>query len=84
MKNLINTAKTRMNSDEGASYTIEIIFGIVLAVFAGLALYNYILKPVQGTANNTGAGIEKFTSGLMNSQGKGTQSFDGSSGATIE
>lgn len=75
MKNFIQTMKQRTQSDDGASYTIEIIFGIVLAVFAGLALYTYILKPVQSTADSTGAGIKTFTGDLMNSQGKGTKTF---------
>ena len=75
MKNLIQAMKQRTQSDEGASYTIEIIFGIVLSVFAGLALYTYILKPVQSTADSTGEGIKTFTGGLMNSQGKGTTNF---------
>lgn len=80
MKKMINNMKQRMNSDDGASYTIEIIFGIVLAVFAGLALYTFVLKPVQQTAANTGSGISKFTGDLMNSQGKNTQTFDGTQG----
>lgn len=67
MKQLI---KERMSSDKAAANTVEIILIIALAVFAGLALFRYILQPVQDNANNLGTGISSTVTSILNSDGK--------------
>lgn len=76
----MNKLKQRMGSDRAAANSVEMIIIIALAVFAGLALFTFILKPVQNSADNLGSGIDKFTGDLMSSQGIGTPSFDGGAG----
>lgn len=76
----MNKLKKRMNSDRAASVSVETIIIIALAVFAGLALFTFVLKPVQNSADSLGSGIDQFTGDLMNSQGKGTPSFNGGLG----
>ena len=80
MKNLVNKVRTRANSDEGAAYSVEMLIGIALAVFAALALFTFVLKPVQSTADTTGKGIKDYAGKLFESQGKGTPTFDSSLG----
>lgn len=77
MKNMIIR---KMRSDKAASNTTETIIIIALAVFAALALFTFVLRPVQSSADNLGAGIEKYTKELMNSQGKGVVKFNGNLG----
>ena len=77
MKNMIIR---KMRSDKAASNTTETIIIIALAVFAALALFTFILRPVQNSADNLGSGIDTFASDLMNSQGEGVPEFDGGLG----
>lgn len=72
MKNMIIR---KMRSDKAASNTTETIIIIALAVFAALALFTFVLSPVQNSADNLGSGIDTFTTDLMNSQGKGVPEF---------
>lgn len=67
MKELI---KQRMTSDKAAANTVEIILIIALAVFAGLALFRFILQPVQDNADNLGQGISNTVTNILNSDGK--------------
>ena len=67
MKKLI---KERMSSDKAAANTVEIILIIALAVFAGLALFRFILQPVQDNAQNLGTGISGTITSILNSDGK--------------
>lgn len=67
----------KMRSDKAASNTTETIIIIALAVFAALALFTFILKPVQDSADNLGSGISDWMSKLMDSQGTGTPAFNG-------
>lgn len=76
----MNNLKQRIQSDRAASVSVETIIIIALAVFAGLALFTFVLKPVQESSDSLGSGIKKFTGDLMNSQGKGTPSFEGGLG----
>ena len=71
---------SKMNSDKAASNTTEMIIIIALAVFAALALFTFVLRPVQNSADNLGAGIDTFTGDLMKSQGKGVPVFNGAKG----
>lgn len=77
MKNMIIR---KMRSDKAASNTTETIIIIALAVFAALALFTFILKPVQKSADDLGAGIGNWMSKLMNSKGAGTPKFNGNLG----
>ena len=70
---------TKMQSDKAASNTTETIIIIALAVFAGLALFSFILKPVQNSADNLGGGIDKWIGDLLNSGGSPDIEFDGGS-----
>lgn len=76
----MNKLKQRIGSDRAAANSVEMIIIIALAVFAGLALFTFILKPVQNSADNLGSGIDTFTGDLMKSQGKGTPTFNGAAG----
>ena len=67
MKELI---KQRMTSDKAAANTVEIILIIALAVFAGLALFRFILQPVQDNADHLGQGISNTVTSILNSDGK--------------
>ena len=66
MKKLI---KQRMTSDKAAANTVEIILIIALAVFAGLALFRYILAPVQENADELGQGIDNIVGSVLESDG---------------
>ena len=77
MKNMIIR---KMRSDKAASNTTETIIIIALAVFAALALFTFVLRPVQNSADNLGSGIDTFTSDLMNSQGAGVPKFNNNAG----
>ena len=66
MKKLI---KQRMTSDKAAANTVEIILIIALAVFAGLALFRYILAPVQENADELGQGIDNIVGSVLDSDG---------------
>lgn len=67
MKKLI---KQRMTSDKAAANTVEIILIIALAVFAGLALFRFVLQPVQDNAENLGTGISNTVTDILNSDGR--------------
>lgn len=61
MKNVMN----RVKSDEAAAVSSELLIVIVLAVFAALALFRFILKPVQQGAEDTGGRIEEIIGNLL-------------------
>lgn len=67
----------KMQSDKAASNTTETIIIIALAVFAGLALFSFILRPIQNSAQNLGSGMDGWINGLLNSSGGGNPTFDG-------
>lgn len=67
----------KMQSDKAASNTTETIIIIALAVFAGLALFSFILKPIQNSAQNLGSGMDGWINELLNSKGGGDPTFDG-------
>lgn len=77
MKNMIIR---KMRSDKAASGTTETIIIIALAVFAALALFTFILRPVQESADNLGSGIGDWMTELMDSQGAGVPAFKGNLG----
>lgn len=70
----------KMGSDKAAAGTTETIIIIALAVFAALALFTFILRPVQESADNLGSGIGDWMTKLMNSQGAGVPNFEGGLG----
>jgi len=72
----MNLIRQRMSSDKAASNTVETIIIIALAVFAALALFTFILKPVQNSSKNLGGGLDKWINGLLKSKGGGTPEFD--------
>lgn len=71
MKRLIE----RMNSDKAASNTVETIIIIALAVFAGLALFTFVLRPIQQSSEGLGKGMTGFFGQLFENDGKGAK-FD--------
>lgn len=77
MKDMITR---KMRSDKAASNTTETIIIIALAVFAALALFTFVLRPVQESADDLGTGISDWMSKLMDSQGSGVPDFDGTLG----
>ena len=76
----MNLIRQRMSSDKAASNTVETIIIIALAVFAALALFTFILKPVQESADDLGSGISDWMGELMKSQGTGDPEFNGGLG----
>ena len=77
MKNMIIK---KMRSDKAASNTTETIIIIALAVFAALALFTFVLRPVQESADDLGSGIGNWMTDLMDSQGAGVPEFKGNLG----
>lgn len=77
MKNMIIK---KMRSDKAASNTTETIIIIALAVFAALALFTFVLRPVQESADDLGSGIGNWMTDLMDSQGAGVPKFKGNLG----
>lgn len=72
----MNLIRQRMSSDKAASNTVETIIIIALAVFAALALFTFILKPVQNSSKNLGTGLDKWINNLLKSKGGRTPEFD--------
>lgn len=72
----MNLIRQRMSSDKAASNTVETIIIIALAVFAALALFTFILKPVQNSSENLGSGLDKWINGLLNGQGEELPEFE--------
>lgn len=72
-----NSILERFSSDKAAANTTEIIIIIALAVFAGLALFSFILRPIQNSASNLGKGIDGWIGDLLGSKGGGDPTFDG-------
>lgn len=66
----MNKIKERMQSDRAASNTVEVIIIIALAVFAALALFTFVLRPVQDSAEGLGGGLKDFMEGLFKNDGK--------------
>ena len=58
-----------MNSDRAASNTVETIIIIALAVFAALALFTFVLRPVQNSADSLGQGIDGGVNAILDSGG---------------
>ena len=50
--------KERMSSDKAAVGTVEVVLLIALAIFAGLAVNRYILRPLSKTSEGIGLEIE--------------------------
>lgn len=55
--------RERLNSDKAAVGSVETILLIVLAVFAVLAIYNLIMKPLMTSAENIGGAIKDMDPG---------------------
>lgn len=72
----MNLIRQRMSSDKAASNTVETIIIIALAVFAALALFTFILRPVQNSSENLGTGLDGWINGLLKSQGDGVPTFE--------
>ena len=72
----MNLIRQRMSSDKAASNTVETIIIIALAVFAALALFTFILKPVQNSSENLGDGLDTWINDLLKGQGDDTPAFD--------
>lgn len=55
----------KMKSDNAAALSGEMLVLIALAIFAGLALFRLILKPVEEAAGETGKTITKTITDLL-------------------
>lgn len=75
---MMTRIKQKMTSDTAAMGTVETIILIALSVFAALALFTFILKPVQENSADLGAGVDSGIQDILNSDGRGTPSFNGS------
>lgn len=71
----MNLIRQRMSSDKAASNTVETIIIIALAVFAALALFTFILSPVQESSDSLGKGLKEWINGLLSGKGKNTPEF---------
>lgn len=60
----------RLNSDSGAALSVEMIILIALAVFAALAVFSFILSPVQKSADSLGKGLSGWIDQLLSSKGQ--------------
>ena len=60
-----NNIMNKIRSDKAASNSTETIIIIALAVFAALALFTFVLKPVQEGAEKTGDTIEDVIGNLL-------------------
>ena len=65
----------RINSDQAAALSVEMIIVIALAVFAGLALFTFILTPVRESAQGLGGGIKAWIGALITGGGSNTPQF---------
>lgn len=72
----MNLIRQRMSSDKAASNTVETIIIIALAVFAALALFTFILSPVQDSAKDLGSGLKSWINDLLSSKDDGTPEFN--------
>ena len=72
----MNLIRQRMSSDKAASNTVETIIIIALAVFAALALFTFILSPVQESSKDLGSGLKSWINDLLDSQGDGAPTFN--------
>lgn len=54
----MSTLKKRLTSDVAASNSVETILLIAMAVFAVLAIFNYIMKPLMKSTKDIGGAIE--------------------------
>lgn len=61
--------KERMQSDRAASNTVETIIIIALAVFAALALFTFVLRPTQQSAEGVGESIHQGINSILESDG---------------
>lgn len=69
MEKMKNSIKQRMASDKAASNTVETIIIIALAVFAALALFTFILRPTQQSAEGLGNSINQGVDSILRSDG---------------
>lgn len=78
-----NNIAQRLNSDSAAAMSTETILIIALAVFAALALFTGVLRPVRENADGLGKGLTGFFDDLItgaNTEGGGQDiefKFDG-------
>lgn len=54
----MSTLKKRLSSDVAASNSVETILLIAMAVFAVLAIFTYIMKPLMKSTKDIGGAIE--------------------------
>lgn len=57
---LLDKIKNKMKSDNGAMGSVETILLIALAVFAVMAVMNFIIKPIQESSEGIGNTIRKM------------------------
>ena len=55
----------KMKSDNAAALSGEMLMLIALAIFAGLALFRFVLKPIEGAAGETGKTITDTITELL-------------------
>lgn len=57
---LLDRIKDKMKSDKGAIGSIETILLIAVAVFAVMAVMNFIMKPIQESSEGIGNTIREM------------------------
>lgn len=73
----------KMGSDKAAVNTVEMIILIALGVFAALALYTFVLRPTQESADQLGKGIKGGVGSILESNGNpGGIDFSGKGAGT--
>lgn len=66
---MMTKIKQRMSSDTAAMSTTEAIILIALAVFAALALFTFVLRPTQQSAEGLGNSIHSGVDSILKSDG---------------
>lgn len=75
---MMTRIKERMTSDTAAMGTVETIILIALAVFAALALFTFVLRPTQQSADGVGTSIHSGVDSILKSDGDmGAVDFSG-------
>lgn len=66
---MMTKIKQRMSSDTAAMGTVETIILIALAVFAALAVFTFVLRPTQQSADGLGKSIHGGIDSILKSDG---------------
>lgn len=57
---MLTNLKKRMNSDKAAMGSVETVLLVALSVFAVLAVYKFIIQPIQTSSEGIGNTIKEM------------------------